>query len=82
MRFRLGAQHLRSSIRMERGSLRACGAGSLEHVAFENIGGSLVQKSAMTTAGSGGPSKVDAETWKNMLCSKAYGEFSWNLAEE
>lgn len=54
----------------------------VEHVVFENIGGSLVQKSAMTTAGSGGPSKVDAETWKNMLCSKAYGEFSWNLAEE
>ena len=41
-----------------------------------------MQKSAKTTAGSGGPSKIDAEIWKNMLCSKAFGKSSDELAEE
>ena len=52
------------------------------YTGFYGIRGSLVQKSAMTTAGSGGPSKIDSETWKNMICLKAYYEFSWNLAKE
>ena len=49
---------------------------------FENIKDCLIQKSAMTTSALDSPSKVDAETWKNMLCSKAYGKILWNVTEE
>ena len=36
---------------------------------------------ASNTAGSGGPSRIDADTWKHMLCSKAYGALADELAD-
>ena len=54
----------------------------VENVIFEDINASLVQKSARSTAGSGGPTKIDAEVWKNILCSKSYGKYADDLAEE
>ena len=41
-----------------------------------------VQVAARNTSGSGGPMKTDADTWKHVLCSKAYGNLSDGLAEE
>ena len=46
----------------------------VEDVIFERINGSLVQQSAQNTSGSGGPTKIDADIWKNLICSKAYGK--------
>ena len=54
----------------------------VEDVIFERINGSLVQQSAQNTSGSGGPTKIDAEIWKNLICSKGYGKYSESLAEE
>ena len=54
----------------------------VENIIFEDINVTLVQKSASTTSGSGGPSKVDADVWKNILCSKSYGKYSDELAEQ
>ena len=53
----------------------------VESVIFEDINADLVQQSARSTAGSGGPTKIDAEVWKNILCSKSYGKYGSDLAE-
>ncbi len=54
----------------------------VEVVTFEGIDQELVQKLAKTTFGSGGPSQVNADIWKSMICSKLYGKCSDELAEE
>ena len=41
-----------------------------------------MQQSALKTSGSGGPTKIDADVWKKMICSKSYGNCSDDLAEE
>ena len=51
-------------------------------VIFEGINGELVSKCAKTMHGSGGPTKVDTEIWKHMLCSKIHGGEGIQLAEE
>ena len=38
-------------------------------------------KAALHLEGSGGPSLLDAEGWKHMLCSKTYGNNSTNLCQ-
>ena len=57
-------------------------APTVEEVIFENIHGSNVQDSAKNTSGSGGPTKIDADTWKHMLCSKVFGKVGVDLADE
>ena len=54
----------------------------VEEVIFESIDSTSVQKVAKSTSGSGGPTRIDAETWKHLLCSKAFGKLSDDLAEE
>ena len=50
-------------------------------VVFEEIDASKVYRAAMQLEGSGGPSLLDAEGWKHMLCSKSYGNASVNLCQ-
>ena len=50
-------------------------------VIFEAITAESVQKVAKNMKGSGGPSLVDADTWKDFLCSKAFGNTSLQLCQ-
>ena len=52
-----------------------------EPVIFEVIDGAAIQLAAKNTSGSGGPSKIDSEVWRHMLCSKAFGALSVELAD-
>ena len=54
----------------------------VEEVIFEEINADRVKNAARNTSGSGGPTKVDADIWKHILCSKSYGHLSDQLAEE
>ena len=56
-------------------------APRVEPVIFEEINRAAIQLAARNTAGSGGPSRIDADTWKHMLCSKAYGALADELAD-
>ena len=56
--------------------------GKVEAVRFEEIDQELVQRLAQSTFGSGGPTQVNADIWKRMLCSKKYGKHADELAEE
>ena len=48
-------------------------------VIFEALDAEAVQMAAKRTHGSGGPTLLDADIWKYILCSKAYGKDSDNL---
>ena len=50
-------------------------------VIFEQITSDLIQKSSKDLSGSGGPTLVDADIWKHLICSRAYGNSPKNLAE-
>ena len=50
-------------------------------VVFEEIDAGKVYAAALRLEGSGGPTLLDAEGWKHMLCSKAYGKVSTNLCQ-
>ena len=54
----------------------------VQPVIFERINADAIIRSAQNIHGSGGPSRIDADTWKNMICSKAHGSESMQLAEE
>ena len=54
----------------------------VEPIAFESIDGQMIFKAAMQTRGSGGPSQVDAEIWRQILCSKSFQPASSNLCEQ
>ena len=54
----------------------------IEPILYEGIDAQMVHKSAMNTKGSGGPSKVDAEIWRQMLCSKSFQPASMDLCEQ
>ena len=53
----------------------------VENVIFEEINASTVIKSAEKTSGAGGPTRLDAEAWKHILCSKVFGKVSEEFAE-
>ena len=50
-------------------------------VIYEEIDASKVQTAALHLSGSGGPTLVDADGWRRILCSKAYGNASVNLCQ-
>ena len=50
-----------------------------EPVIFEEITAELVQRVTKNIQGSGGPTKVDADFFKHILCSKFYGKNTINL---
>ena len=50
-------------------------------VLFEQITAETIQKASKDLSGSGGPTQVDADTWKHFICSRAYGNHPHHLAE-
>ena len=54
----------------------------VEGVIFEEIDAKAILDAAKKIFGSGGPTKMNADMWKNILCSKVYGKLSDGLAEE
>ena len=54
----------------------------VQPVIFERIDSDTITRCAKNIHGSGGPSRIDAETWRNMICSKAHGEEGAQLSVE
>ena len=54
----------------------------VQPVIFERIDAETIIRSAQNIHGSGGPSRIDADTWKNIICSQAHGLECMQLAEE
>ena len=52
-----------------------------EDVIYEEIDGTAVYKAAKQIQGSGGPTLIDADGWRHILCSKSYGKASSDLCE-
>ena len=53
----------------------------VEPVIFENIDGTLIQACAKRTAGAAGPSGLDSDGWKRILCSKQFGKKTEELCD-
>ncbi len=53
----------------------------VEPVLFEEIDAEMIYKIAKDMSGSGGPSKMDADGWSHILCSKNYGKAGVNLCQ-
>ena len=53
-----------------------------ERVIFENITQGEIISNAKNSWGSGEPTQIDMDTWKEMICSKSYGINSQKLADE
>ena len=51
-------------------------AQAAEPVVFESITAECVEKVAKQINGSGGPTRIDADGWRHILCSKSYGKCS------
>ena len=56
-------------------------ASSPESVIFEAITAETVYKTAKQMKGSGGPTLIDSDMWKQFLCSKAYGNTTTGLCQ-
>ena len=56
-------------------------ANDPEPVIYENIDGLAVYKAAKQLQGSGGPTLIDSDGWKHILCSKSFGKASSELCE-
>ena len=50
-------------------------------VIFEGIYGTAVYKAAKNLQGSGGPTLMDSDGWKHILCSKSFGNASSGLCD-
>ncbi len=53
----------------------------VQPVIFESIDESTIYDAAKNTFGSGGPTQIDADGWKHILCSKSYGKLSEELCQ-
>jgi len=53
-----------------------------ERVIFENITQDDIISTTKNSSGSGGPTEVDMDTWRELICSKSYGTHSKMLADE
>ena len=53
---------------------------AVEPVIFEEIDASMVCKAAEQTSGSGGPTRLDADAWKHIICSRVFGKVSEDFA--
>ena len=54
---------------------------TVQPVVFESIDETAIHDAAKKTFGSGGPTQVDADGWKHILCSKSYGKSSEVLCQ-
>ena len=52
----------------------------VEPVIFESIDAELIIRCVKNISGAGGPTRIDADTWKHLICSRFYGNLSSNLA--
>ena len=52
-----------------------------EEVIYESIDADMIIKTTKRFNGSGGPTKVDSDCWKHILCSKFFTVQSQNLAQ-
>ena len=52
-----------------------------EPVIYEAIDGTAVYNAAKQIQGSGGPTLIDADGWRHILCSKSFGNASANLCD-
>ena len=50
-------------------------------VIYEEINADKVHTAALHLSGSGGPTLIDADGWRRILCSKSYGNASVNLCQ-
>lgn len=50
-----------------------------EPIIFEGINETSIEKAARSTKGSAGPSGMDSDMWRRLLCSKAYGSATEDL---
>jgi len=53
-----------------------------ERVIFESITQDDITSNTINSSGSGGPTQIDMDTWREMICSKSYGTHSKMLADE
>ena len=53
-----------------------------ERVISENITQDDIKSNTKNSSGSGGPTQIDMDTWREMICSKSYGTHSKMLADE
>ena len=53
----------------------------VEAVIFEEVDADLILRTTRNISGSGGPTQVDADIWRYIVCSKVYGILSTTLAE-
>ena len=56
-------------------------ANEPEPVIYEGIDGMSVYKAAKQIQGSGGPTLIDADGWRHILCSKSFGKASSELCD-
>ncbi|KAL5266795.1 hypothetical protein ACHWQZ_G003996 [Mnemiopsis leidyi] len=56
-------------------------AQRVQEVIFEQIDGDMVEKAALRTEGSGGPTLIDSDCWKRILCSKNFKQQQADLCE-
>ena len=66
---------------VDEGILLPLTANDPEPVIYESIDGTSVYRAAKQLEGSGGPTLIDADGWKHMLCSKSYGKASQDLCD-
>ena len=52
-----------------------------QQVIYEEIDGESVYRAAKKLHGSGGPTLIDSDGWKHILCSKSYGKASSDLCD-
>ena len=52
----------------------------VEPIIFKKINANVIRKIAKNMSGSGGPTQVDADTWRHIICSKFYKNSSVELA--
>ena len=50
-------------------------------IIYEQITAEIIIKCCKQLSGSGGPTLIDADTWKHIVCSRAYGNHPTHLAE-
>ncbi len=53
----------------------------VEPVIFEEIDADMILRLAKDLSGSGGPTKIDADLWKHILCCKSFNKVSSQLCQ-
>ena len=58
---------------VQEGSLIVGPVNKIEPIIYSNIDSSAIQKAARLTKGGAGPSNIDSDMWKTLLCAKSGG---------